>query len=268
MKQFLLAAVPGKTTPEMLEEALQDVSTLKWYIVPLFVFAFYIFISEVKRKNYNLVFGAAAFWLMDVLNETWNTIVYACTGQPVWGTTAQGGSALQLLIGYNIEISFMFAVLGIAACKMIKVSAGAEGASFWEGNKNWASDPNNMYYKANVRYSTLTAEEKKIKTKAIVGRIAPALIGSILAVIIEMFLNHCNLLTWEKSWWQTQAPIILFLIGYCPFYFTAYVVHDLPRKWQLIALSIIAGVVLLLLIITGCLGILGPQISTGWRWRS
>jgi len=45
-------------------------------------------------------------------------------------------------------------------------------------------------------------------------------------------------------------------------------VHDLPRKWQLIALSIIAGVVLLLLIITGCLGILGPQISTGWRWRS
>lgn len=261
---------PHTTTPEMLEQAMQcpsdPVFGLKWYIVPLFVIWLFLIVNEIRQKRFSVVFGAAAFWLWDVFNETWNAMVYATTGQPVWGTTAAGGSALQILVGYNIEISFMFFILGILTCKLLKTSEGYEGQGFFDANKNWLDDPNNMYYKANKKKSELTPEEYKTKVKAILGRIGVIVFGSIAAVIIEILLNKCNVLTWEKPWWQPNFPFILFLIGYVPFYVAAVVIHDLPRKWQLIGLGAILFVVVLLLIISGSLGMLGHQTDGHGNW--
>lgn len=261
---------PHTTTPEMLEQAMQcpsdPVFGLKWYIVPLFVIWLFLIVNEIRQKRFSVVFGAAAFWLWDVFNETWNAMVYATTGQPVWGTTAAGGSALQILVGYNIEISFMFFILGMLTCKLLKTTEGYEGQGFFDANKNWLDDPNNMYYKANKKKSELTPEEYKTKVKAILGRIGVIVFGSIAAVIIEILLNKCNVLTWEKPWWQPNFPFILFLIGYVPFYVAAVVVHDLPRKWQLIGLGAILFVVVLLLIISGSLGMLGHQTDGHGNW--
>lgn len=261
---------PHTTTPEMLEQAMQcpsdPVFVLKWYIVPLFVIWLFLIVNEIRQKRFSVVFGAAAFWLWDVFNETWNAMVYATTGQPVWGTTAAGGSALQILVGYNIEISFMFFILGMLTCKLLKTTEGYEGQGFFDANKNWLDDPNNMYYKANKKKSELTPEEYKTKVKAILGRIGVIVFGSIAAVIIEILLNKCNVLTWEKPWWQPNFPFILFLIGYVPFYVAAVVIHDLPRKWQLIGLGAILFVVVLLLIISGSLGMLGHQTDGHGNW--
>lgn len=261
---------PHTTTPEMLEQAMQcpndPVFGLKWYIVPLFVIWLFLIVNEIRQKRFSVVFGAAAFWLWDVFNETWNAMVYATTGQPVWGTTAAGGSALQILVGYNIEISFMFFILGMLTCKLLKTTEGYEGQGFFDANKNWLDDPNNMYYKANKKKSELTPEEYKTKVKAILGRMGVIVFGSIAAVIIEILLNKCNILTWEKPWWQPNFPFILFLIGYVPFYVAAVVIHDLPRKWQLIGLGAILFVVVLLLIISGSLGMLGHQTDGNGNW--
>lgn len=261
---------PHTTTPVMLEQAMQcpsdPVFGLKWYIVPLFVIWLFLIVNEIRQKRFSVVFGAAAFWLWDVFNETWNAMVYATTGQPVWGTTAAGGSALQILVGYNIEISFMFFILGMLTCKLLKTTEGYEGQGFFDANKNWLDDPNNMYYKANKKKSELTPEEYKTKVKAILGRIGVIVFGSIAAVIIEILLNKCNVLTWEKPWWQPNFPFILFLIGYVPFYVAAVVIHDLPRKWQLIGLGAILFVVVLLLIISGSLGMLGHQTDGHGNW--
>ena len=261
---------PHTTTPEMLEQAMQcpsdPVFGLKWYIVPLFVIWLFLIVNEIRQKRFSVVFGAAAFWLWDVFNETWNAMVYATTGQPVWGTTAAGGSALQILVGYNIEISFMFFILGMLTCKLLKTTEGYEGQGFFDANKNWLDDPNNMYYKANKKKSELTPEEYKTKVKAILGRIGVIVFGSIAAVIIEILLNKCNVLTWEKPWWQPNFPFILFLIGYVPFYVAAVVIHDLPRIWQLIGLGAILFVVVLLLIISGSLGMLGHQTDGHGNW--
>lgn len=261
---------PHTTTPEMLEQAMQcpndPVFGLKWYIVPLFVIWLFLIVNEIRQKRFSVVFGAAAFWLWDVFNETWNAMVYATTGQPVWGTTAAGGSALQILVGYNIEISFMFFILGMLTCKLLKTTEGYEGQGFFDANKNWLDDPNNMYYKANKKKSELTPEEYKTKVKAILNRIGVIVFGSIAAVIIEILLNKCNVLTWEKPWWQPNFPFILFLIGYVPFYVAAVVIHDLPRKWQLIGLGAILFVVVLLLIISGSLGMLGHQTDGHGNW--
>lgn len=261
---------PHATTPEMLEQAMQcpgdPVFGLKWYIVPLFVIWLFLIVNEIRQKRFSVVFGAAAFWLWDVFNETWNAMVYATTGQPVWGTTAAGGSALQILVGYNIEISFMFFILGMLTCKLLKTTEGYERQGFFDANKNWLDDPNNMYYKANKKKSELTPEEYKTKVKAILGRMGVIVFGSIAAVIIEILLNKCNVLTWEKPWWQPNFPFILFLIGYVPFYVAAVVIHDLPRKWQLIGLGAILFVVVLLLIISGSLGMLGHQTDGYGNW--
>lgn len=257
---------PYTTTPEMLEEALQNPQGLKWYIIPLFVIWLYLIVNEIKHKRYSVVFGAAAFWLWDVFNETWNSMVYATTGQPVWGTTAAGGSALQILIGYNIEISFMFFILGMMTCRMLKTTEGYEGEGFWDANKNWLDDPNNIYYRANVLSKNLSHDERKTKRKAVLSRMALIVGGSIAAVIIEILLNKCNVLTWEKPWWQPDFPFILFLIGYVPFYVAAVLIHDLPRKWQLIGLGCILAVVVILLIISGSLGMLGPQTDGNGNW--
>ncbi len=257
---------PYTTTPKMLEEALQNPQELKWYIIPLFVIWLYLIVNEIKHKRYSVVFGAAAFWLWDVFNETWNSMVYATTGQPVWGTTKAGGSALQILIGYNIEISFMFFILGMMTCRMLKTTEGYEGEVFWDANKNWLDDPNNIYYRANVLSKNLSPDERKTKRKAVLSRMALIVGGSIAAVIIEILLNKCNVLTWEKPWWQPEFPLILFLIGYVPFFVAAVLIHDLPRKWQLIGLGCILAVVVILLIISGSLGMLGPQTDGNGNW--
>lgn len=266
MLSWLMLSAPGTTTPAMLEENLQNPFKLNWYIVPILVITLFLVANEIKNKHYCLVLGAAAFWLMDVFNETWNAMVYATTGQPVWGTTAAGGSALQILVGYNIEICFMFMVCGMFACKLLKTTEGFEGVGFWDANKNWLNDPNNMYYKANVSRKNLTPEERKTKLKAVLGRVIPAVAGSIAAVIIEILLNKCNVLTWEKAWWQPEMPLILFLIGYCPFFFAAVCIHDLPRKWQLVGLGAILALVIIMLIIAGSMGMLGPQTDGSGNW--
>lgn len=123
-----------------------------------------------------------------------------------------------------------------------------------------------MFYKANVKRKNLLPEERKIKVNAVMGRVIPAVIGCILSVIIEILLNRAGLLIWDYWWWQPNFPFVLFFVGYCPFYFAAVVIHDLPRKWQLIGLGSWLAVLSILIIILASLGILGPQIPAGFPY--
>jgi len=263
---------PGTTSPGDLERGLQTAAYFKWYIVPLFVILFYVIWKNLRARRYSVVLGGFAFWLWDLFNETWNSIVYATTGQPVWGTTLAGGSAFQILIGYNIEISIMFMFLGMATCYMLKTTPGYEGKAFWDANKDFAKDPNNIYYSYNKLSKYLPEKEKKIKRKAILNRILVIVLGSISAVVIEIILNKLGVLTWEKPWWQANFPFLLFLIGYVPFFVAAVLIHDAPRKWQIRGLLIELGIVVTLLVVAGSLGMLGHQViffgdgPNDWHW--
>lgn len=194
--------------------------TMKWYVIPMLLFVMYIYYKQLNDKKYNVVLGAAALWGMDLFNEIWNSIVFHATGfAPVWGTPATSGdTALLILIGYNIEISFMFAVMGIMACLALP-------------------------------------EDKKMKILGINNRVFYTVVFTTLAVIVECLLNHWGLLTWEYSWWSIPCPWLIWLIGYLPFFTMAFVVHDMEkRRNQFITLGIIFGVDILLLIIFGSIG--------------
>ena len=195
-------------------------STMHWYAVPLFLILMYIVSKELHEKHYMVVLGGVALWGMDIFNEIWNSMICFISGYaPVWGTpVGVGDTSLLIMIGYNLEISMMFLIMGISVCLMLP-------------------------------------EDKKKKILGINNRIFLCIILTTAAVCIECFLNYCGILTWEWSFWQRSCPWILWLIGYLPFFATAFYVHDRPSVKSAIKVDgIILGFDAILIIICACLG--------------
>ncbi|MBN2013153.1 hypothetical protein JW960_27730 [candidate division KSB1 bacterium] len=194
-------------------KVLRDPNQFVWYVITLFAFVVYVYAVEIERKNWNLVFAGIAFWGMDWFNEIWNGIVFHATNYaPVWG--APGKTAYLILIGLNIEICFMFAVAGIAFGKMLP--------------------------------------DKSVKILGIPNRIFFAVVNSIFCVVVEIVLNAMNALTWDYAWWSAKMPILIFLIGYLPFFLMSYWVFDMPTvKKKAITCGIIYGVNILAVLVFG-----------------
>ena len=160
------------------------------------------------------------WYIIPILLETWNSMVCFISGYaPVWGTPmGVGDTSLLILIGYNVEISMMFLMMGIASCLMLP-------------------------------------EDRKAKILGINNRIFYAVVLTTLAVIIECFLNYSGLLTWEWPFWQRKVPWLIWFIGYLPFFATAFYVHDRPTlKQSLKCDAAILGFDAVLLIVCGFAG--------------
>lgn len=200
----------------MALELLRDSSQFKWYVVPLLLLVIYVYATEVERRNWNVFFAGLALWGMDLFNEIWNSLVFQATGRaPVWAAT--GPTAYQLLIGLNIEICFMFAIMGIAAAKM------------------------------------LPAKETRIF--GLPNRPVLIALNSAAAVGVEVVLNKVGVLTWDWPWWQPSFPFLIWLIGYVPFFAVCFWVHDMPTvRAKAITVGAIFGIDALALIIFGSLG--------------
>jgi hypothetical protein len=189
-------------TPSALEAqgVLRDGSLFQWYVIPLFALVVYVYAAEVERRNWNVVFAGLAFWGMDWFNEIWNGLVLHFTQYaPVWG--APGKTAYLILIGLNIEISFMFSIAGITFAKMLP------------GDKN-------------------------LRILGLPNRLFFAITGAAFCVIVELLLNRAAALTWEYSWWNRGAPWLIFLAGYFPFFLVSFWVFDmesLRRKIKIVA---------------------------------
>jgi len=192
---------------------LRDGSHFQWYVIPLLLLVMYVYANEVERRNWSLVLAGLALWLMDWFNEIWNGLVFHFTGYaPVWGTPGNG-SSLVILIGLNIEICFMFALMGIVMCKMLP-------------------------------------SDKNMKILGIPNRLLFAVVSSMLAVGIECLLNWVGALTWEYPWWNMGAPWLIWLIGYMTFFLMAFWVFDMKTvKAKLITVGTQATVIGLALII-------------------
>jgi hypothetical protein len=193
---------------------LRDGGQFQWYVITLFAFAVYVYAVEVERKNWHLVFAGLAFWGLDWFNEIWNSLVYHFTGYaPVWG--APGKTAYLILIGLNIEITFMFAIAGIAFGKMLP-------------------------------------EDKKLKILGIPNRILIAVVGAAFCVFVEVLLNAIGALTWDYPWWNAGAPWLIFLFGYLYFFLVSFWVHDMESvKKKVITVGIIFAVDIISIIVFG-----------------
>lgn len=207
-------------TQSALEILRQPQLTMQWYTIPILLITIYIVSKEMSEGHYRVLLGGVALWGMDLFNEIWNSMVCFISGfAPVWGTPmGVGNTSFLILIGYNIEISFQFLIMGIACCLMLP-------------------------------------PDRKQKILGINNRIFLAVCLTTLAVIIESFLNYCGILTWEWPFWQRSCPWLLWIIGYLPFFTVAFYVHDRPTiKQAVIADGAILGFDAILLVVCGFAG--------------
>lgn len=184
---------------------LRQGSQYQWYVVPLLVLVLYIYAVEVERRNWRLVFAGLGFWGMDWINEIINSaVLHLSQYAPIWG--APGQTAYLLLVGLNIEICFMFAILGIVSCKMLPA-------------------------------------DRSLRILGMPNRFFFAMLGSILCVIVEYGLNAIGALTWDYSWWSRGAPWLIVPLGYLHFYLVSFYIYDLDSTAkQLKVLGIVYGV--------------------------
>ena len=198
-------------------DILRDGGQFQWYVIPLLAIVVYIYNSEIYERRWNLVFAGLAFWGADWINEIVNSIFFHINGRaPFWG--APGSTAFLILIGLNIEIMFMFSIAGIA-------------------------------------WSKILLPDPKTKILGIPNRAFIAVIGSVFCVIVEIWLNQINALTWDWSWWDANTPWLICLFGYLWFFVVAFWVHDMNdlkkqakvvgALWAIAALlALISGVIL------------------------
>lgn len=205
--------MPTEAAQEALS-ILRDGSQFKWYVIPIFALVAYVYAVEIERKNWNLVFAGLALWGMDWFNEIWNSVVFHFTQHaPVWG--APGKTAYLILIGLNIEICFMFAILGIVFAKMLP-------------------------------------PDKSLKILGIPNRLFFAVVNAAFCVFVEVLLNWVNALTWDYSWWNARVPWLIFLIGYFYFFLVAFWVYDMKSvRNKAITVGVILGFDLACLVILG-----------------
>lgn len=171
---------------------LRDLSMLEWYVIPLLAIVFYIYTSEIKKARqigcWDAVFAGLTVFGMDFINETWNGWVFHLTQRSaLW--TAPGDTALRTMVGWNIEIMFMFAISGI------------------------------------IYYNTLS-DKKEDKILGVPNRWFWAIGYSVFCVFVECLLNAGGHLVWEYPWWHRsfKGVWLIFLFGYFHFYVAALLV--------------------------------------------
>ncbi len=205
-------------------QGLRDLSTLEWYVVPLLSITFYIYTSEMKKAratgNWDAVFAGLTLFGVDFVNETWNGWVFYLTQHSAcW--TAPGDTALRTMVGWNIEIMFMFAISGI------------------------------------IYYNTLS-EDKYEKILGVPNRWFWAVGYAAFCVFVECLLNMGGHLVWEYAWWNRSFAGIwmIFFFGYFHFYVAIILVLSLKTiRAKIITIASIHGVAIVANII--CLGFLG-----------
>ena len=209
---------------EQALNGLRDLTTIKWYIIPLLAIVFYIYAVEIKKArqtgNWNAVFAGLTIFGMDCINETWNGWVFHLTQRSaMW--TAPGETALRTMVGWNIEIMFMFALSGI------------------------------------IYYYTIS-DNKKDKILGIPDGWFWAIGYAAFCVFVECLLNKGGHLVWEYEYWNrsVRGVWLIFLFGYLHFYLAALLVI---RMKSVKTKAIVVGCMYLIAILANiiCMGFLG-----------
>ncbi|MBT3219770.1 MAG: hypothetical protein HN348_11810 [Proteobacteria bacterium] len=178
-------------------EGMRDLTTMEWYFVPLMAIIIYIYTFEMQRArrtgNWDAIYAGLTIFGMDCINETVNGWIFHFTQRSALWTTP-GTTAFRVMIGWNIEIIFMFAIAGI------------------------------------VFYNTVSDDPKE-KILGIPNRWFWAIVYAAFAVFIECLLNAGGLLVWEYPFWNRSfaGVWLIFLFGYFHFYVAAIIVISLKK---------------------------------------
>ncbi len=193
---------------------LRQTDHFHWVTVSLLLTVAYIYANEVERRNWSAVLAGLALWGVDWINEVANALVLHFTDRAaVWTTT--GKTSFQILIGLNIEISFMFLIYGIVFVKFLP------------------PDP-------------------ALRILGIPNRVLMVALFSVLSVAVEVLLWAADVFHWEYWWWNFPNVTLIALLGYATFFATAAWVYDTSvRSKQLKIVGALAAIDVTLILLFG-----------------
>ena len=197
-----------------------------WTFIFILAVVFYVYWSELHKKNYAAVQAGLALYGVHWLYEIMNAIIGKASGYPLW-TVSPDSTTLILLIGVSWELSMMFSLAGIISFKMMP------------------EDRTKRYF-------------ARGKFKGISCKLVVALEMSLLFALFESFLAGCAFngkptFIWVYPWW---GVIPVFITTYVPFFLASNYVPDMKPKTRTIFLIAEWGLVALLLAILIPLGII------------
>lgn len=185
--------VPTEITDAAREAAsmLRDPSHLSWYVVVFLGIVTYVYANEVERKRYDIIAAGLAFFLMDVFNELVNSAWFHVSDRaPLW--TVTGDTAYLILIGWSIEIVFLFLISGVEFVKFLP-------------------------------------QDRRMRVLGIPNRWIFITGWSCFCVFVEVLLHRAGDFHW--SWWYWNEPFLLPIVvfGYGTFFWIAATVFDMPN---------------------------------------
>ena len=164
--------------PEATQTALSILRSgepFEWYVVSLLALTLYAYVNEISKKNWKVVAGGLALYMVHWSVEIINALIQHFSGHALW--TVPSGTAFLILVGVGIEISLMFPVIGLTMCKLLP-------------------------------------ENPDQKIWGIGNRLLFALVNAALVSIIEIFLAKTPTFVWVYPWWGAVPVFITVYIPF------------------------------------------------------
>ena len=200
---------------------VRSTENFNWTFIFILAVVFYVYWSELHKKNYEVVFAGLALYGVHWLYEIANAIIGHVTGYPLWSVSNESTTFI-LLVGVCWELSMMFMLASIISFKMLP------------------ADRSKRYFAKNGK--------KGISCK-LVGAIEMALLFALVESFLAATSNHSFI--WVYKWW---GVLPVFITTYIPFFLASNYVPDMKpekRKAFLITEWALVAVLLVILIPTG-----------------
>lgn len=215
----------GSELAKQLVQSIRVRSTenFNWTFIFILAVVFYVYWTEIHKKNYEAVFAGLALYGVHWLYEIANAIIGHFAGYPLWSVSNESTTFI-LLVGVCWELSMMFSLAGIISFKMMP------------------QDRTKRYF----------AKDGK---KGISCKLVVALEMALLFALFESFLaatsNHSFI--WVYKWW---GVLPVFITTYVPFFLASNYVPDMPAPKRTRFLIIVWASVAVLLAVLIPLGII------------
>ena len=215
----------GSELSKSLVDAIKvrDTSNFNWTFIFILAVVFYIYWTNIQKKNYDILYAGVALYGVHWLYEIVNAIIAHFAGYPLWSVSNESTTFI-LLIGVCWELSMMFSIAGMISFKMLP------------------EDRSKRYFTKGGR--------KGISCK-LVGAIEMALLFALVESFLAATSNHSFI--WVYKWW---GVLPVFITTYVPFFLASNYVPDMEPAKRKRFLICLWGLVAILLIVLIPLGII------------
>ena len=194
--------------------AVRSTENFNWTFIFILAVVFYVYWSEIHKKNYDVIYAGLALYGVHWLYEIGNAVIGHVTGYPLW-SVSNASTTFILLIGVCWELSMMFSLAGIISFKMLP------------------DDRTKRYFSKNGKGG--------ISCK-LFGTLSMALLFALFESFLAGTSNHSFM--WVYPWW---GVIPVFITTYVPFFLASNYVPDMEPKKRRNFLAGLWGTVAVLL---------------------